>query len=442
MNKTQDSTNTPEPASSRRDFIRKTTTAIAGGAVATKFAFPSVTFGAADTKKLKIGLVGCGGRGTGAAVQAMTADDNVELTAIADLYEDKIMKQQRLIAKQNPKSFNVQHTFTGLDSYKKVIDSGVDVILLVTPPAFRPQQFKAAVEAGIHCFVEKPIATDVAGINDFIATGKIAAQKNLSVLCGLCYRYSQNGRDLFKRIHNGDIGEIKAVHSTYYASLAYAMPPEEDRPDGMSDTEWQLKNWHNYTWASADGLVEQAIHSIDRASWAMNDEIPVACTAMGGRQRPNNVSNTYDHYHVTYEYKNGTRAHVDWSQYGAGTYKENLDHIIGADGTATFGDKKAEIVGKNPYRFRSRKKTNKYQVEHDEFFASIRSGKRHSDEEWVARSTRLGIMARHAAYTGKKITWEDISNSKEKLVPDDLKLDGKLPVRPMAIPGVAETQNV
>ncbi len=441
MNNKQDSSKPSENAS-RRAFLSKTTTALAAGAVASKFAFPSVTFGAEDTKKLKIGLVGCGGRGTGAAVQAMTADDNVELTAIGDLYEDKIMKQMRLIARQNPKKFNVQNTFAGLDAYKKVIDSGVDVILLTTPPAFRPQQFKAAIEAGIHTFVEKPIATDVAGIKDFLATSKIAADKNLSVLCGLCYRYSQNGRELFKRIHNGDIGEIKAVHSTYYASLAYAMPPEADRPEGMSDTEWQLKNWHNYTWASADGLVEQAIHSVDRASWAMNDEIPVACTAMGGRQRPNNVSNTFDHYHVTYEYKNGTRAHVDWSQYGAGTYKENFDHIIGADGNATFGDKKAEIVGKNPYRFRSRKKTNKYQVEHDEFFASIRSGKRHSDEEWVARSTMLGIMARHAAYSGKKITWEDINNSPEKLVPDNLSLDGKLPVRPLAIPGVAETQNV
>ncbi|MFK5920653.1 MAG: Gfo/Idh/MocA family oxidoreductase [Verrucomicrobiota bacterium] len=441
MNNKQDSSKPSENAS-RRAFLSKTTTALAAGAVASKFAFPSVTFGAEDTKKLKIGLVGCGGRGTGAAVQAMTADDNVELTAIGDLYEDKIMKQMRLIARQNPKKFNVQNTFAGLDAYKKVIDSGVDVILLTTPPAFRPQQFKAAIEAGIHTFVEKPIATDVAGIKDFLATSKIAADKNLSVLCGLCYRYSQNGRELFKRIHNGDIGEIKAVHSTYYASLAYAMPPEADRPEGMSDTEWQLKNWHNYTWASADGLVEQAIHSVDRASWAMNDEIPIACTAMGGRQRPNNVSNTFDHYHVTYEYKNGTRAHVDWSQYGAGTYKENFDHIIGADGNATFGDKKAEIVGKNPYRFRSRKKTNKYQVEHDEFFASIRSGKRHSDEEWVARSTMLGIMARHAAYSGKKITWEDINNSPEKLVPDNLSLDGKLPVRPLAIPGVAETQNV
>jgi predicted dehydrogenase len=441
MNKNQDPQNTPQPFSSRRDFIRKTTTAVAAGAVASKLAFPSVSFGAEDNKKLKIGLVGCGGRGTGAAVQAMTADDNVELTAIADLYEETIMKQQRLIARQNPKSFNVQHTFTGLDAYKKVIDSGVDVILLATPPAFRPEQFKAAVEAGIHCFVEKPIATDVAGVKDFLATSKIAEQKNLSVLCGLCYRYSDNGRALFERIHNGDIGEIRAVHSTYYASLAYAMPPESDRPEGMSDVEWQIKNWHNYTWASADGLVEQAIHSVDRASWAMNDEIPVACTAMGGRQRPNNVSNTYDHYHVTYEYKNGARAHVDWSQYGAGTYKENLDHIVGLDGMATFGDKKAEITGKNPFQYRSRKSRNKYQTEHDEFFASIRSGKRHADEEWVARSTLLGIMARHAAYTGKQITWEDINASPEKLVPDNLTMDGKLPVRPMAIPGVSETQN-
>lgn len=429
----------PEGAPTRRGFVKTTAAAAAAGSVL----FPSVIARAqgADTgKKLKVGLVGCGGRGTGAASQAVTADDNCELYAMADIYPDIIDQKHEVLAKNlkaKGDKMNVgDRKFVGLDAYQKVIDT-CDVVLLCTPPGFRPAQFEAAVEAGKHVFVEKPCATDIAGVKRFMEAAQKAKQKNLSVLAGFCYRYSDHGRELFKRVHGGDIGEIKSVHCTYWTNMVKPMPPESDRPAGMSDVEWQLKNWYNYNWLGGDGIVEQGIHSVDKAFWAMNDAMPIACYGMGGRARPNNVSNTYDHFHITYTFPGGVRAHVDWSQYGTGPYKENRDYILGTDGEAVFEFSKAAITGKTPWSWRPPRDgaRNMYQIEHDEFFANIRKGTRHADEDWMIRSTVFGIMGRMAAYTGKEITYEGVMSSGEKLVPDNIDWNGSLPVYPLAIPG-------
>ncbi len=436
--------NPPETSPSRREFVKATSAVAAAGAIS----FPYVMAHAQDTKKLKIGIVGCGGRGTGAAAQALTADDNCELHAMADLYPEIVDQKEQLLVgrmKKTPEKMNVgSRKFTGLDAYKQVIDSGVDVILLTTPPGFRPMQFEAAIEAGIHAFVEKPCATDIAGVKRFMAAGEKAKSKGISVLCGFCYRYSDHGRELFKRVHNGEIGEIMAIHSTYYTPIVKPMPPEADRPAGMSDTEWQIKNWYNYSWLGGDGIVEQGIHSVDKAMWAMQDQIPKACYAMGGRQKPNNVCNTYDHFGVTYVWDNNVRGHVDWTQFDSGNniHRENRDYILGTKGQAVFEFKGAEITGENPWKFREPRDPevkiarNMYQLEHNEFFGNIRKGERHADEEWVARSTTIGLMARMAAYTGQEVTYEGILESGEKLVPDTIDWDAPLPVREMAIPGV------
>lgn len=457
-----DSEKSPLPANgdsaTRRDFIARTgAVATAAGAVSA-IGFPSITLGQGDTKKLKIGLIGCGGRGTGAAAQALAADDNVELHAMGDVYENQALTQLRVLARDRKSAAKIgadvqstKNVFGGLDAYQKVMDSGIDVVLLATPPGFRPAHFKEAVNRGIHAFVEKPCATDVAGVMDFLETGKIAREKGVSVLCGFCYRYSDHGRELFEqRLPAGDIGAIRAVHSTYFANIVKPMPPEADRPSGMSDTEWQIRNWYNFTWLSGDGYVEQAIHKVDKMAWLMSTmtgvdkPIPVACYAQGGRQRPNNNGNTYDHYSVCYEWENGLRFHIDWSQYGAGVHKEDKDFIVGEKGLATFDIGNAAITGENSWTWRKPRTgaRNMYQTEHDEFFANLRKGQRHADEEWVAHSTLLGIMARQAAYTGKMITWDDVINSGEKLVPDVIDWASELPVRPTPIPGVAETQSV
>ncbi len=447
----------PASGSTRRDFMAKTGAVAATAGAASSIGFPSVTFGQEEKKKLKVGLIGCGGRGTGAAAQALAADDNVELHAMGDVYEDKALTQLRVLARDRKSAAKIgadvqstKNVFGGLDAYQKVMDSGVDVVLLTTPPGFRPQHFKEAVDRGIHAFVEKPCATDVAGVKDFLATGEVARSKGVSVLCGFCYRYSDHGRELFEKLlPGGAIGDIRAVTSTYFANIVKPMPPEADRPEGMSDTQWQIKNWYNFTWLSGDGFVEQAIHKVDKMAWLMenmtgeNKPVPVACYARGGRQRPNNVCNTYDHYSVTYEWENGLRFHIDWSQYGADTFKEDKDYIVGETGMAEFDINNASITGEKPWSYRKPRTgaRNMYQTEHDEFFANIRKGERHADEEWVAHSTMLGIMARIACRTGNRVTWDDVVNSADKLVPDPIDWEGALPVRPMPIPGVAETQS-
>jgi predicted dehydrogenase len=331
--------------------------------------------------------------------------------------------------------------FSGIDCYKQVIDSGIDVVLLTTPPGFRPLHFKAAVDAGLHAFVEKPCATDLAGVQDFLATAKIAGEKGLSILCGFCYRYSQHGRPLFERIHNGDIGDIRSIHSLYYAGPVKAMPEDSARPDGMSDTEWQIKNWYNFTWLSGDGIVEQGCHNVDRIAWAFKDAPPVAAMGSGGRTRPNNSGNIYDHFSITYEYPEEVMAHVEWRQF-VGSYNFTGDTIVGTKGVAKFGTSSASIDGEKAWSYRQPKiPKSMYDLEHEEFFAAIRGGARKDDSQWVANSTTLALLGRTACYSGQRITWDDFQKSEQKLVPDPIDFNGALPVRPLRIPGLPETQD-
>ena len=421
--------------------MKKASTAAAAASVSVPF----FNANAQEGKKLKIGVVGCGGSGTRAAIQAMRADNNCELWAMGDLYHEILDLGERVLTHElriAPEKVNIgNRKFVGLDAYKHVIDSGVDVILLATPPAFRPMMFEAAVEAGVHSFIEIPCATDVAGMKRFMAAGRKAKEKNLSVSCGLVYRYSKHGRELFGRLQDGQIGDIMAIDATYHTNLIKPMPPESDRPNGMSDTEWQIRNWYNFAWLSGDGILEQGIHSIDKAFWAMGDNIEgIKCYAQGGRNRPNNVCNTWDHFHVTFVWPNGVRANIDWTQYAAdqSVYRENYDHILGTNGKATLDFRSAQIEGNQTWRYRPPRdgEVSPYQNGQNEFFGNLRQGNRHSDEEWIARSTMLSLMARYAAYTGEEVTWEKIFSLNEKLVPDPAIWDAPLPVRPLQIPGV------
>ena len=429
--------------STRRGFVKTTGAATAAGAA---IGFPSVTFGAPNDKKLKIGVIGCGGRGGGAMMNAMKADDNVELWAMGDLYVEEAEKKLEMVRGYGSVRDKVAsdidgRVFGGIDNYEKVMDSGVDVVLLTTPPGFRPQHFKAAVDRGLHAFVEKPCATDIKGVHDFLATAKLAKEKDLSVLCGFCYRYSQQGRALFERIHDGAIGDILSVHSTYYASPVKAMPPASSRPDGMGDTEWQIKNWYNFTWLAGDGIVEQGCHNVDRVAWAFNDANPVSAYGCGGRLLPNEAGNIYDNFGITYEFPNEVLAHVEWRQYKNPAYQFTGDTFVGTKGNAKFGTASAEITGENAWTYRKpRTPKSMYDLEHEEFFAAIRSGERKDDAEWIAHSTTMAILGREACYTGKRLTWEEVEKSEQSLVPENIDLAADLPIRPMRIPGVLETQ--
>ena len=417
----------------RRHFLKTSTqaTALAGFSIATH-AY------AAGSDRIRIGLVGCGGRGSGAAAQALTTGESVVLTAMADVFEERLQSSLKNL-EGNPQfgqrvKVPESARFVGLDAYQKVIDSGVDVVLLATPPGFRPQHLQAAVEAGKHVFCEKPMATDAPGVRSILQSAAKAKEKNLALVAGFCWRYHLARRAFYQQIHQGAIGSIRTVYATYLTGPVKPMPPASARPAGMSDVEWQLRNWYNFVWLSGDGLVEQACHSVDKIAWAMNGVLPLKAVATGGRQFPNNEGNIFDHIDVFYEFPDGVRAFMAQRQI-RNCYSDNSDYLLCSEGVGTIkGFSDPIITGKQSWRY-SGPKCDMYQVEHDELFASIRKGQPINDGVWMAHSTLMALMGRMAAYTGKEISWAEALNSQEQLVPDNLTWNMDLPIRPMAMPG-------
>ncbi len=422
----------------RREFLK--TSALVGGALAAPAILPGNLFAKANSDTLRIGLIGCGGRGTGAASQALSADNNVMLVALADAFEEQLTKSLHSLEATHPEKVKVtpEKRFVGLDAYQKLIDSGVDVILLATPPGFRPIHLKAAVDANKHVFCEKPMATDAPGVHSVMESAKNAKSKSLALVAGFCWRYDAPRREFYKRIHDGAIGDIRAIYATYYAGHVKPMPPETERPSGMGDLEWQMRNWYNFTWLSGDGYLEQACHSVDKIAWALKDQPPLSAVAVGGRQSPNNSGNIFDHMFVAYEFENDVRAFLGQRQIG-NTYTDNSDYLMGSEGTGKSGWNPPIIKGKVKWRYKdSGPKIDMYQIEHNELFASIRSGNVINDGDWMAQSTMIALMGRMAAYTGQQITWEQAMNSTEKIVPDHFDWKMTLPVHPMAMPGVTK----
>ena len=427
--------------SSRREFLKKS--ALVGSVLTAPAILPGRLFGAENNAPLKVGLVGCGGRGTGAANQALNADKNVSLVAMADAFDDQLQKSLKGLQAQfanQPEKIKVtpETSFVGLDAYQKLIDSGVDVVLLATPPGFRPTHLKAAVEAGKHVFCEKPMATDAPGLRSVIESANKAKEKNLSLVAGFCWRYDTPRREFYKRIHDGAIGDIRAIYATYYAGQVKPMPPASERPAGMGDLEWQMRNWYNFAWLSGDGFVEQACHSVDKVAWALKDQPPLKAVAVGGRQTPNNQGDIFDHMFVVYEFENDVRGFLGQRQIG-NTYTDNSDYLLGAEGIGKSGWMPPHITGKTTWRYRDEgPKVDMYQIEHNELFASIRSGNPINDGHRMAQSTLMGLMGRMAAYTGQEVTWEQAMNSQQKLVPDNLDWKMNLEIAPMPIPGTTK----
>ena len=425
--------------STRREFLK------VSAAVGTALAAPSILSGNLFAKEnsdtLRVGLIGCGGRGSGAADQALNADKNVVLTAMGDAFDEQLQKSLQSLKARQPDKVKVtpDKCFVGLDAYQKVINSGVDVVLLATPPGFRPVHLKAAIDAGKHVFCEKPVATDAPGVRSVFESAKAAKEKDLSIVCGFCWRRDVPRREFYRRIHDGAIGDIRAVYATYYTSPVKPMPAPSERPAGMGDLEWQMRNWYNFVWLSGDGYVEQCIHSVNKVAWAMKDEPPLKAVAVGGRQTPNHEGNIFDHMFVAYEYANDVRAFVGQRQV-AHTYAETSDYLMGSAGIAKLqGGKAPYIKAKETWRYHDvGAKSDMYQNEHDELFASIRSGKHINDGEWMTQSTLMGIMGRMAAYTGKEVTWEEALNSQDRLVPEVLDWKMKLDIAPMAMPGMTK----
>lgn len=388
------------------------------------------------SKAIKIGLVGCGGRGSGAAAQALKADDFSNLTAMADVFQERIDESVERLKRIHKDKVTVEtaNMYVGLDAYKKLIDSDIDVVLLATPPGFRPEQLRYAIEKGKHVFCEKPMAVDGPGLRHVMETVKMAREKKLNLVAGFCWRYSNYILETFDRVSKGDIGDLVNYYATYYTNPVKPMPPASTRPAGMSDIEWQIRNWYNFTWTCGDSLVEQAIHSVDKVAWAFKDAPPASCVAVGGRAIPAEGGNIFDHFEVNYVWPNGVRATVATRQI-EGCYNENADYIMGTKGQAIIGKgPNPRIVGENPWTF-SGQKYDMYQREHDLLFQAIRKGEVMNDGDRMCSSTLMGIMGRMAAYTGQQITWEQALNSQERLAPETLNWNGKWEVPPLAQPG-------
>ncbi|MBX6311901.1 MAG: Gfo/Idh/MocA family oxidoreductase [Isosphaeraceae bacterium] len=419
-----------DPRPTRRTFLMHST---ALAAATTLDMAVNAYAGGSDT--LRVGLIGCGSRGTGAAEQTLTADKGTRLVAMADAFRDRLEGSL-----SNLKSSSVaervevpeDRRYVGFDAYKQVIDQ-VDVALLTTPPGFRPIHFAYAVEKGVHTFIEKPMAVDGPGLRKFLEAAKASKVKGLSVVNGFCWRYHKPRRETMKRVADGQIGDIVAIETTYNSKGVWE--PRKRREECDSEMEYQMRNWYYYCWLSGDHIVEQAVHGLDTMAWALGDKPPLRCWGVGGRQARTDAKygNIWDHFAIVYEYDNDVRGYHQ-CRHWANTPNRVQDYILGAKGMAdVFGNK---ISGPNKWRYRG-PNSNMYQTEHDEMYAALRAGKPINNAEQAASSTLLALMGRMAAYTGQVITWEQALNSQEDLSPSQYAW-GDAPRRPVPVPGVTK----
>jgi len=427
------------PRKTRRQFLKQTaaTTAVLGS-----MAIPRQVH-AAESNQLRVGLIGCGGRGTGAALDALRADSHVQLTAMADMFEDRLQSSLETLQKtadvSNKLDVSKDRQFVGFDAYQQLIDSGVDVVLLATPPHFRPLHLRAAVDAGKHIFCEKPIAVDAPGVRSVLETCKQAKEKGLSFVSGLCQRDNPCLVEAQKRIGDGAIGDVYALYANDYRGPIWEKPRQAD----WTDMHYQMRNWYYYTWLSGDFNVEQHIHFLDLCAWVKGG-YPDKAIGTGGRQvrTEEKYGNIFDHHSVTYEYSDGTRLISNCRQQ-PGCEMEMGVTVQGSHGRADLAERKAMIYvntkgASSKWRFREKEgQKSMYQIEHDRLFASIRNAQPVNDGEYVSKSTLLAIMGRMATYTGEVVTWEQAMNSQEDLTPEKYAW-GDAPEVAIAVPGVTK----
>lgn len=420
---------------SRRDFVK--TSAVAGGAAVAGFSAISRSAFAQGSDTIKVGLVGCGGRGSGAARDCAESDPNVQLIALADLFGDKIESKGRALKGAIGDQYQVkdEYVFSGFDAYKKMMQvDEINYIILATPPYFRPTMLRAAIEAGKHVFMEKPVAVDPWGCRHVIESGELAKQKGLSVVCGTQRRHAPNYIETMDRILGGDIGEVVAGQVYWMQGGLWSVP----RQEGMTDIEWQIRNWLYFTWLSGDHIVEQHIHNIDVMNWAMGGP-PVLINGVGGRQARTAAiyGNVYDHFSVELTYKGDVRCQSTCRQIEGSDVKVG-ERIVGTKGIA---DPSGKIMGENKWRHRAKEPINPYVQEHADNIAAIRKGAPLNECQRIAESVLTGIAGRMAAYTGKVVPFQRALQSELKLGPvngpDNLDF-GDFKPNPVAIPGKTE----
>ena len=414
---------------SRRDFLKTSTAAVLTAGLSTGLARNAH---AAGSDVLRLGLVGCGGRGAGAALQALKADEGTELVGLADAFPEPLEKTlKNLKDSEVAQRVRVEKDdrFVGFDAYKELLDK-VDVVLLATPPHFRPLHLEAAVQAGKHVFAEKPVAVDAAGVRSVLATAEEARRKNLMIFSGLQWRFETHMQETVGRIHDGQIGEILSLESTRYHGGVGKLAKREP---SWTDMEYQMRNWYYFTWLSGDFIVEQFIHELDKMAWVMRDKYPVRCTCVGGRQirTAPEYGHIYDHFNAIYEYDDGVKLYAG-TRHHDGCENVRLDMVTGTKGRCDL--MKYTITGEKPWRLRDRA-TQMHQLEHNALFGYLRSGQIVNHGDYMAKSTLMAIMARESAYSGQTLTWDQMLQSKQDLRPPQYAWDISLPDPPVAVPG-------
>jgi predicted dehydrogenase len=421
---------------SRRDFLKTSTGLAVGAAIAGTLSVPrAVHAGVGET--LRIGLIGCGARGSHAAENALQASPNNILVAVGDAFADfaesSVGKLRRADGVKDRVKVEPDKIFSGFDAYKQVVDSGVDVVLLAEPPHFRPQHLAYAVEKGKHAFVEKPIAVDAPGVRSVIDTCAQAESKGLAIVSGLCWRYHPAVQETVRRItEDKAIGDIVSIESCYNSSTLWH---RGDNPK-WSRMEYQIRNWLYFNWLSGDHINEQAIHSLDKTAWVQGDVHPVQAFGTGGRQQRtgSEFGDIYDHHTVFYEYPNGVRVNfMCRQQQDCSNYVDEV--VRGTKGQARI---LANVIeGENPWQFdqKAAQDMDMYFLEHVALFNSIREGRPINNGHYMANSTMLAIMGRMCTYTGRTLTWDKCFNSQERLGPREYAWNDSVPVGKAPIPG-------
>jgi len=419
--------NLPSPGhQSRRDFL-KTFVVAAGGAAAVDGLPLARSVHAAGSDVIRVGLIGCGNRGPGAAVNAMNVDPGVRLVAMGDVFLDHIKSRRELLKKEKPDQVQVDdaHCFSGLDSYKHVIESA-DVVLIACAAKYHSVYLLSAVEAGKHVFVEKPHAIDPVGVRQITAAAELAKQKKLSILSGLQSRYVPSFRELIRRIHDGAIGEIVAFEE-HFERGPYNIVGRNPK---LNEVEFQFSAQMHFTWLSGDDVNQSLAHNLDRVTWAMKEQTPVKAHGMGGRSASFGeiYGNTFDHHAVVYEYANGVRTYA-YCRTQDGCYGSGESIILGGKGRAyLYGGR---IEGETKWKYEG-PGGNPYDLEHKAFFEAIRSGNPLNCGDYMARSSLVAVMGQLACYCGKELTWEQVSKSDFVFTPkaEDVRLDMEPPVKP------------
>jgi len=416
----------PEPTSlSRRSFLTRSSLAAAGAGLLGGVSIARSRARLDDT--LQIALVGCGGRGTGAAAQALSTAGPVKLVAMADAFRDRLDGSLQTLLGQHADKIEVpeERKFVGFDAYRQVLDLDLDVVILTTPPGFRPSHFEYAVDRGIHVFMEKPVAVDGPGIRRVLAAAAKAKESGLKVGVGLQRHHDVGYVETVKRLQEGAIGDLVLLRAYWDGGGVWV----REREPGQGEMEYQMRNWYYFNWLCGDHIVEQHIHNLDVCNWVM-DAYPVSAQGQGGRQVrvDKKYGEIFDHHFVEFTYASGTKL-FSQCRHIPGTFSSVSEHAHGTEGTANIGDGRIEGFGGWQFRFRE-DRPNPYQVEHDRLFAAIRENTEHMEAEYGAKSTLTSILGRMATYSGKVVSWDEALNSELALVPSAYSWEGTPPTVP------------